>query len=481
MTRPNVVFIVADDMGYGDVARYNGGLTHTPRLDALAEESVRLSQHYSASPVCAPARAALLTGRYPHRTGAIDTLEVRGLDRIALRERTIADAFTAAGYATGLVGKWHNGALDPRYHPNRRGFAEFAGFLGGWSPYIDWHLDYNGTPVPADGRYITDVFTTEAAAFIDRHAREPFFLTLAYSAPHFPFHALEEDLAPFRDRGTLTTAVANIYGMVRRLDRGIGDVLDALARNGLAENTIVVFTSDNGPQFTGDGPMDSRRFNCGLAGAKLHVLEGGVRVPAFVRWPAGLGATGRDCHALVHFTDWLPTLLAMCAIDPTPPPVPGEFHSSPSTFHSSPFTLHPSFDGRDVSATLRGDPPSSAPPRFWQWNRYHPVASANAAMRDGNWKLVRPAIDALLHPTPDDLRIDIQSKFNPDAFTSLTEGPLPDLPPFEPQPSRLYDLATDPAEERDLAAAHPTRVQRMEAALTAWFDDVERDRRAIDD
>ena len=134
MPRPNIVFILADDMGYGDFSCFNGGLSQTPTLDRLAEEGVCLTQHYSASPVCAPARAALLTGRYPHRTGAIDTLELRGLDRIHLDERTFADHLRVAGYATGLVGKWHNGALDQRYHPNQRGFDEFVGFSGGWSP-----------------------------------------------------------------------------------------------------------------------------------------------------------------------------------------------------------------------------------------------------------------------------------------------------------------------------------------------------------
>jgi arylsulfatase A len=199
--RPNIVLILADDLGYGDLGGYNGGLSQTPALDALATEGLCLSQHYSASPVCAPARASLLTGRYPHRTGAIDTLEMRGLDRLALRETTIADLVRRAGYATGLVGKWHNGALDARYHPNRRGFDEFAGFSGGWQPYFNWRLDRNGTETRTDGRYLTDVFTDEAVDFIRRHAREPFFLYLAYSAPHFPFEAPEEDVRPFASTG----------------------------------------------------------------------------------------------------------------------------------------------------------------------------------------------------------------------------------------------------------------------------------------
>lgn len=459
MARPNVVFILADDMGYGDFGCFSGGQSETPRLDALAAEGVCLAQHYSASPVCAPARASLLTGRYPHRTGAIDTLEMRGLDRMALRERTVGDMFAAAGYATGLVGKWHNGALDSRYHPNRRGFREFAGFLGGWSPYIDWRLDYNGAETKSDGRYITDVFTDEASQFIRRHQREPFFLALMYSAPHFPFHALEEDLAPFRDRGTLTTAVANIYGMIRRMDQGVGIVLDTLTDLGLDENTVVVFSSDNGPQFTGSGEMDSRRFNRGLAGAKLHVLEGGIRVPAIVRWPAGMDGA-RQVDGMVHFTDWLPTLLSMVGIDP-----PRDV----------------ALDGVDVTDVLRGARVPSSPPRFWQWNRYRPVAECNAAMRDGGWKLVRPAIDEMLQPTPGDLRIDIQSKFNPDAFTTLTDGPMPEWPLFTPPAPQLFDLDADPGEEHDVASAHPDRVRRMESELSAWFESMERDRASIAD
>ncbi|MGH2897111.1 MAG: sulfatase-like hydrolase/transferase, partial [Solirubrobacteraceae bacterium] len=251
--RPNIVLIVADDLGYGDLGCWNGGLSQTPALDALVAEGVSLAQHYSASPVCAPARAALLTGRHPHRTGAIDTLELRGLDRLALRETTIADLLRRAGYATGMVGKWHNGALDPRYHPNRRGFEEFAGFSGGWHPYFDWRLDRNGVESKSDGRYLTDVFTDEAIGFIERHARAPFFLYLAYSAPHFPFEAPAEDVAPFAETGRFTRAVATLYGMVRAMDRGVARVREALARSGLEQNTLVLFTSDNGPQFGGKG------------------------------------------------------------------------------------------------------------------------------------------------------------------------------------------------------------------------------------
>ena len=177
----NVVLIVADDMGYGDFGCFNDGQSQTPTLDDMAGNGTCLTQHYSASPVCAPARASLLTGRYPHRTGAVDTLEHRGLDRIALRERTLADVMGAAGYVTGLVGKWLNGAFDHRFHPNSRGFDDFAGFSGGWQDYWDWRLDRNGSVTSSDGRYLTDVLTEEAIAFVRRHRDEPYFLLVAYA------------------------------------------------------------------------------------------------------------------------------------------------------------------------------------------------------------------------------------------------------------------------------------------------------------
>ena len=307
--RPNIVLIVADDMGYGDFGCFNYGASKTPVLDHLVSEGMCLTQHYSASPVCAPARASLLTGRYPHRTGAIDTLETRGLDRLALRERTIADLLRHAGYVTGLIGKWHNGAFDHRYHPNRRGFDEFAGFCGGWQPYWKWQLDRNGSFSRGDGRYLTDVFTDEAIDFVRRHRGERFFLYLAYNAPHFPFEARDDDLALFDATGNFTPAVRRIYAMIRCMDRGIGRVLEELDRGGIAENTIVLFTSDNGPQFGGKGEMCSDRFNCGFAGSKLLVYEGGIRLPMVIRWPAGIEGR-RQLHEMVHLTDWLPTLLA---------------------------------------------------------------------------------------------------------------------------------------------------------------------------
>ena len=176
MSKPNIVLMVADDMGYGDFGVFNDGKVRTPTLDQLIAGGTCLSQHYAGSPVCSPSRAALLTGRYPIRTGGITPQEVLGYDRLALSEITIGDVFKSAGYATGMVGKWHNGALDPRFHPNARGFDEFAGFRGGWADYYRWRLDRNGSFEDSDGRYLTDVLTAEAVGFIRRHRSEPFFL-----------------------------------------------------------------------------------------------------------------------------------------------------------------------------------------------------------------------------------------------------------------------------------------------------------------
>lgn len=371
------MLIVADDLGWGDLGCVNGGLSDTPNLDELIATSSCLDHHYSASPVCAPARAALLTGRYPHRTGSIDTLEGRGLDRIHLREQTVADLLGEAGYATGLVGKWHNGAYDARYHPTRRGFDEFAGFCGGWHDYHDWRLELGAGAQHSDGRYLTDVLTEEAIAFLGRHRHEPFLLALMYNAPHYPLQATDQDLATYADRTDLSEGVRLIYAMVRAMDRGIGRVLDALDDLGLAEGTLVLFTSDNGPQLAGVPGHDTMRFNAGLHGMKGLAYEGGIRLPMVVRWPDGLPGGGRRLDALVHLTDWLPTLTALTGAAAPVLPV----------------------DGRSALAVLEGRPPEDVPPRCWQWNRYEPSILTNAAMRDGRWS-GRPSGRPCSRPPP---------------------------------------------------------------------------------
>jgi arylsulfatase A len=455
-TRPNVLFVLADDMGYGDLGLFNGGRSSTPHLDVLAGDGALLTQCYSGSPVCAPARAALLTGRYPRCTGSIDTLQGRGLDRIALSEVTIGDCFRSAGYRTGLVGKWHNGALDPRFHPNARGFEEFAGFLGGASDYWDWALDVNGTESPGDGRYLTDVLTEHADAFIRRHAREPFLLVVAYNAPHFPMQAPQALVDRFLASGE-TLGAALTYAMIEVMDAGVGRLDETLHELGIADDTIVVFASDNGPYLGDVYGVSIDRYTHGWRGAKHYVFEGGIRVPAMVRWPAGLDG-GRTVTEMLHFADWLPTLAAAAGV------------------------LLPdgvALDGDDVRGVLTGETVDVRPQRFWQCNRYAPRIEGNSAMRDGDWKLVRPAIPDLMLVTEPDRAIDRALNYRqPGAITAIDTSPLPSFDPGPPPAPLLFDLSSDPFEEHDLASEHPDRVRRMGNSLDSWFESVERDRHA---
>jgi arylsulfatase A len=458
--RPNVVFILVDDMGYGDFSAFNGGLSQTPALDALMTESVVFTQHYTGSPVCNPSRACLLTGRYPHRTGSIDTLEWRGLERLALRETTLADLLQASGYATGLVGKWHLGAFDPRYHPCRRGFDEAVCFRGGMHDYYDWRLEYGTDRVRrGDGTYLTDVWTQEAVSFIERHQDEPFFLHVTFNAPHTPLQVPEEDRAPFADLD-VTPAVKTLYGMIRRLDRGVEQILAALDRCGLHDNTIVCFASDNGPQFGGEGENCLNRFNCHYNGAKGHVYEGGIRVPLILRWPEKLPG-GQQVDEMVHFADWLPTLLAM-----TGTPLPPD---------------HLPLDGVNVWPVISGEGGEVCTRRCWQWNRYTPLVECNAAIREGDWKLVRPAIrEAMAVPDIQWLHTCMYEHEQMIAHGVIRDPEPPrEVPP--PPPPELYNLATDPLEQQDLAAAEPQRAGRLLGELESWFAEVEADRRSIAD
>lgn len=459
MNRPNLLFILVDDMGYGDFSAFNGGQSRTPALDALMTESVCFTQHYSASPVCNPSRACLLTGRYPHRTGSIDTLEWRGLERLALRETTLADMLKRAGYATGLVGKWHLGAFDPRYSPTRRGFDDAVCFRGGMHDYYDWRLEFNDQPQQADGRYLTDVWTEEAVGFLERHHREPFFLHVTFNAPHTPLQVPEQEVVPFADLD-VTPGVKTLYGMISRMDKSVARILETLDRCGLRDNTIVCFCSDNGPQFGGQGDDCLNRFNCGFNGAKGSVYEGGIKVPLLLRWPEQLQG-GRTIDHMVHMADWVPTLLAMMEV-----PLPDG---------------NLPLDGVNVWPMIQGRLEAGAPRRCWQWNRYTPLVECNAAIRDGEWKLVRPALnEAMAVP---DIQWLHTSMYEYEYFVEhgiITEPDPPrDVPP--PPPPELYNIVDDPFEQTNVAAQHPEIASRLLCDLENWFEDVERDRRTITD
>ncbi len=460
MPQPNVLFILVDDMGYGDFSAFNGGLSRTPTLDALMTESVCFTQHYTGSPVCNPSRACLMTGRYPHRTGSIDTLEWRGLERLALRETTLADMLGRAGYATGLVGKWHLGAYDPRYHPCRRGFDEAVCFRGGMHDYYDWRIEFGTDTVRrGDGTYLTDLWTEEACGFLRRHQQEPFFLHVTYNAPHTPLQVPDEERALFADLD-VTPGVKTLYAMIRRMDKGVAQILGTLNELGLRDNTIVCFCSDNGPQFGGQGDDCLNRFNCEFHGAKGSVHEGGIRVPLLLRWPDGL-AGGRQCDSMVHMSDWLPTLLAM-----TGTPLPeGNLP----------------LDGVNQWPTIQGAAEAPASQRCWQWNRYTPLVECNAAIRDGDWKLVRPTIPQAMNMP--DLTWWRMSMYEYEYFLEhgVVQEPYPEREVPPPPPAELYNIAQDPLEQTNVADEHPDMARRLLRDLETWFEEVEADRAAIDD
>ncbi len=450
MTKANIILIIADDMGYGDFGIFNDQISCTPHLDALVDDGITLTQHYSASPVCAPARAALMTGCYPHRTGSIDTLEARGLDRLGLDETTMADVLGGAGYATGLIGKWHNGALDPRYHPTARGYQEFVGFQGGWNPYYRYRLDRNGSIEYGDrNQYLTDVFSDAAVDFVERHQSDPFFLQLAYNAPHFPLEAPDAIARKYCDMG-FSLGVSLIYAMIEVMDEGIGRIAEKLDECGITDNTILIFTSDNGPAFGTWNGFTQTRFNYRFNGSKGNTYEGGIRVPLIIRWADGLDG-GRRIGDMAHFTDWFPTLLNLAGVD-----VPADR----------------ALDGVDVTAALRGERGGVYPQRCWQWNRYTPVGTCNAAIRDGDWKLLRPTIKEAMEVSPVDTALDHAIKYYPEHFDGIYDEPYPARAVPDPPPPLLFNIADDPFEQNDLAAQQPQKVAAMEAALERWFVDV---------
>ena len=312
--RPNVVIILTDDQGWGDVGMRGNTNLRTPNLDELASSGVVLD-HFYVAPVCAPTRASLLTGRYHRRTGVRGV--TRGAERMNLDEVTLADVFRRAGYATGAFGKWHNGSVYP-YHPNGRGFEEFYGFCcGHWGHYFDPQLEHNGKPVQAEG-FIADVFTEQAVDYIERCAAQdrPFLCWLAYCTPHSPFQVADRDWARIASRElSLTnrdrekeqeTTTRAALALVENIDRNVGRLLASLAALQIREETIVIFLSDNGP--------NSWRWNGGLKGRKGSIHEGGVRVPFFLTWP-GTVEPRRSSLPAAHI-DLLPSLCGLCGIEP---------------------------------------------------------------------------------------------------------------------------------------------------------------------
>jgi arylsulfatase A-like enzyme len=308
---PNVVIVLADDQGWGDLSVNGNSNLRTPHLDSLATDGARFERFF-VQPVCSPTRAELLTGRFHPRGGVRDVS--RGGERLNLDERTVAEAFRAAGYATGCFGKWHNGTQGP-YHPLARGFGEYYGFTAGhWGDYFDPPLDHNGEPVRGRG-YLADDLTDRAIAFLERQAAagRPFFCYLAFNTPHSPMQVPAAywkrfESAPLALRGTKAEDVAHTraaLAMCENLDANVGRLLAALRKRKLDRDTVVVYFSDNGP----NGP----RWNGGMKGHKGSTDEGGVRSPLHVRWP-GKVRPGTVVTPVAAAIDLCPTLLDLTGV-----------------------------------------------------------------------------------------------------------------------------------------------------------------------
>jgi len=331
-TPPNIILIVTDDQGYGDLCCHGNTMIHTPQLDRLHGESVRLT-NFHVDPTCAPTRAALLTGRYSTRSGVWHTIMGRSL--LHRDERTMADVLGDAGYRTGIFGKWHLGDNYPM-RPQDRGFGESVVFSGGgigqtpdhWgNDYYDDTYLHNGVPERYTG-YCTDVFFAEAVKFIAADTSRPFFAYIATNVPHSPYIVPERYRLPYAERG-VPRPMDSFYGMIENMDENLGRLRAGLQALGVDNNTLLIFATDNGtaagivngaiPSGTGapeSNPSGWHGFNAGMRGIKASEYDGGHRVPCFWRWPAGGIGGGREVVPLTAHFDVLPTLIDLCAITP---------------------------------------------------------------------------------------------------------------------------------------------------------------------
>jgi arylsulfatase A-like enzyme len=361
--RPNIVVIISDDMGYADLGCYGCNDIATPKIDSIARNGVRFTNGYVSCPVCSPTRAGLATGRYQQRFGhEFNTGPPPGglAENVGLplTQVTIADVLKSAGYVTGAVGKWHLG-MAPHFHPFKRGYDEFFGFLHGGHSYINPGLGtfnpiLRGTEPVDEKEYLTDAFSREAAAFIERHHKETFFLYLAYNAVHTPMEGPPRYKDSFKD---IADPKRRVYaGMLTAMDEGVGKVLAKLRERGIEKDTLLFFINDNG------GPTGANGSNNGpLRGTKGTMFEGGIRVPFMVQWPGKLKSGGLYEQPVISL-DILPTAAAAAGTHP------------PDDRKIDGVDLLPFLPGKK-----KGRPHETL---FWR-------AGENHAVRKGNWKLVQ--------------------------------------------------------------------------------------------
>ncbi|KIL41326.1 sulfatase [Gordoniibacillus kamchatkensis] len=428
MKRPNVIIFYCDDLGYGDLGCYGSEAMKTPHLDRLAAEGIRFTNWYSNSPVCSPSRAALLTGRYPARAGVSHILGgKRGTAGLPLGQTTLAQTLKANGYRTALFGKWHLGA-SAEYGPNAHGFEEFYGFRAGCIDYYShifyWEqgrgvnpvhdLWHNETEVWDNGRYMTELITEKSVEYIEEAREEqPFFLYVAYNAPHYPMHAPKRYVDRFPDLPPDRRIMA---AMIAAVDDGVGEIVEALKRKGMYEDTVIFFSSDNGPSTEARNWLDGTEdlYYGGSAGLfrghKASLFDGGIREPAILSYPAGLQG-GRVSGELCAMMDLYPTLLELAGI--------GEGEGAAA-----------GCDGASLCPMLQGAAPMPERRLYWEYGD-------QLAVREGKWKLV------------------LNGKLD---FSRAAADPV-----------HLSDLEHDPGERINLAGQYPDIVQQLETDVRRWY------------
>lgn len=367
---PNVILIMTDDQGYGDLSCHGNPILRTPNLDRLHRESVRLTD-FDVISFCTPTRAALMTGRYPARTGAYRTSSGRTM--LHTDERTIADVFSHRGYVTGMIGKWYLGDNAP-HRPQDRGFREVVWHrCGGVGQASDhWGNDYFDDTYEWDGKfekfsgYCTYVWFAESMRFVEENKESPFFLYLATNAPHGPYRVDPKWSEPYRKSVTWGSG-ANFYGMVANIDHNLGLLRAKLESLGLAENTVLIFMTDNGTssgaKFKGLTSEAIAGFNAGMRGKKSSIYEGGHRVPFFIHWPTGGLVGGRDLATVAAHIDVLPTLAELCGV-PTPVSHQPDGISFATQLSVPEAPLH-----RDhLLIQFQGGPHFNAAPKAWEYS-----------------------------------------------------------------------------------------------------------------
>ncbi len=416
--KPNILLIITDDQGYGDLSIHGNPHLATPHLDKLAGSGVQFERFYVNS-FCAPTRAALLTGRWPLRTGCHGVTH----NREAMRpwETTLAEALRPTGYRSACIGKWHNGEQHP-FTPQGQGFDEFFGFNNGhWNDYFDAVL-LRGTRHEATQGYITDVLTNEAMKFISANKSKPIFCYLSYNTPHSPYQVPDKYFDKFKAKG-LENTLAAFYGMCENIDDNVGRLLAHLEAEHLAKNTIVLFLTDNG------GTAGVKTHNAGMRGGKTSVHEGGSRVPLFMRWPAA-NWTPHVVKPITSHTDLYPTLMDLCGVQaPSGPPVDGT-------------SLRPLLEKPDAA----GWPERT----LFTHNPINETNKYPGAVRTQKYRLVRE-------------------------ITGPAGGSKAKANDASAKPWQLYDMENDPGQTNDIASEHPEIVKDLAARYDAWFADISKE------